>query len=167
MSITLNDVRSIGNPLRQYDFDFVIPSMPGGGDGNVIRIHITNTNIPGFSVESFESNHHGHTIKHAGRGIHARTYTVEYEETSDLRIYNAFRAWRDLQWDPETGEQAEPEEYKTVGQLQLLNGAKEITKKIDLIGLYVEDVADVPLDGAVSDSVKISVTFSYDFTKDA
>lgn len=167
MAVSLNDVRGMGNPLRSYDFDIIIPNMPGGGDGAAVRIHVTNGTIPGFGVESFESNHHGHTLKHAGRGLHARTWNVEYEETTDMRVYTALRAWRDLQWDPETGVQAERDVYTTTGKIQLLNVSKTVIKTIDVFGLYVEDVPDITLDGAVSDSVKIPVTYSYDFTKDA
>jgi len=166
MPVTLEDVRRIGDPLRSYNFDLLITSMPGNGDGNLIRLSVTTASIPGFAVESFESNHHGHTIKHAGRGIHTRTLTIEYEESSDLRIYNAFRSWRDLQWHPVTGVQAEPAEYKTDGFLELYDAGKNQTKRIKMIGMYVEDVADSILDGAASDSVKVSVTFSYDYTDD-
>lgn len=162
MAVQLSDVRQYGDPLRSYNFDLVIPSMPGFGNGLFLRIGVTTTSIPGAGSNTFESNHHGHTLKHAGRGTHPRTLVAEYEETGNLDVINAFRSWRNLQWDPETGVQAPPDVYKTDGFLQLFNSSKELIKNMRIRGLFVEEIADAPLDGGADDSVKVSITFSYD-----
>lgn len=163
MAITLNDVRSIGDPLRQYNATLTITSIPGGvGNGEAIAIAVTTHNIPGSGVTSFESTHHGHVIKHAGRGIHPRILTVEYEERSDLSILKSFVAWKELQWNTDTGEQADSSAYKTEGILDLFSHDGSIVGHIKLRGMYIEEISDVPLDGAADDSVKISINFSYD-----
>ena len=165
--VTLNDVRGIGDPLRIYNYDLVITEPPGAtANGQVLRISNTNTSIPGVGVESFESNHHGHTLKHPGRGIHPRTLTAEYEERSNGIVLTTLRAWRELAWNTETGAQAVSADLKVDGFLELYDTEENLIKTIRIRGMYVEDIADTPLDGATSDSVKVTVTFSYDNTID-
>ena len=162
MAVTLDDVRGSSNPLISYNYDLVIPTVPGGGNGDVLRLHLLNTNIPGFGVEVFESNHHGFVIKHPGKKSYPRVLTAEYEESNDLTVLNAIRGWHDLMVDPDTGIQAPAALYKVDMFLELLSNDKAIAGTVRLRGCFPEEVPDTPLDGATSDAVRISVNFSYD-----
>lgn len=162
MSLTLKDVRGFGNPLRAYNFDLIIPVLPGGAAGEALRLHIVSTNIPGFSSEPMERAHHGVVIKHAGRGMYPRSWTNEFFESADLKVYNALLRWHGLQWDRETGAQADDNAYKTEGYLHLLGNDRKPTKKFVLEGLWIEDIPDVLMDSGTSEVVRVPVTWSYD-----
>lgn len=162
MALTVNDVRGLGNPLRTYNFELLLPSLPGGGSSDILRLHIVTTVMPGFGSESAERAHHGHVIKHAGRATFPRTFSAEYFESADLKVHSILRKWHAYQWEPETGRQRDEDEYKTTGFLQLLGNDRKMTKQFEIRGMYIEDVADVNLDGSSSEIVRIPVTFSYD-----
>lgn len=162
MAIELANVRASGEPLRQYNHDLVIPNVPNGGDGEAFRLRLLNTVLPGFQSEVFESNHFGFVTKHAGRGLFPRVLTAEYEESADMIVYRTLSAWYQLQWDINTGVQVSSDLYKTDGFLQVLDGEKNVVGTVNLFNMFIEDVADAPLDGAVSEGVRVPVSFSYD-----
>ena len=162
MALTLTDVRGMGNTLKQNNYDLVIPNPPAGGDGDILRLAVASSAIPGFSSEIVERAHHGHVIKEAGRGMFPRTLPAEFFETSELTALTLLKAWHTLQWNNETGEQSDTNAYKTDGYIILLDAARKESKKVRFKGLFIEDVADSPLDGASSEIVRVSVTFSYD-----
>lgn len=162
MAVTLNDVKSMGDPLRPYNFDLIIPNIPGGGDGNAMRIHLVNTSIPGFSSEVFSTKHHGFEIKHVGRGTFPRTLPVTYVEDSNLTILNSLRRWHRFQWEPNTGIQVPQALYKTDGFLKLLDSDKSTKATYKLVGMFIQSVPDTAMGQSDSGPVNISVTFSYD-----
>jgi len=157
--ITLNDVRGASNPLRSYNYEFIIPTIPVAGNTDVMRMLVTSASIPGFSVDTFESNHFGFTLKHTGKGDYPRTVAITYEENNDLTIYTTLRAWREILFNSILGTQIEA---KTVGILKLLDLNRKTISQITFAGLFLQSVSDVPLRGDTSSAVSISATFSYD-----
>ena len=162
MAITLQDVRGLAEPLRQYNYEFVVPDVPGAGDGGVLRIAVVTASIPGMQSEPFELSHGGFVTKHAGRGMYPRSLAIEYREGADLNVYNSLLAWHGLQWNRETGVQADESMYKTNALFRILDHSKAVAGTFNLEGVFIEDVGDVSMDYASSAEVRVPVTFSYD-----
>lgn len=162
MAITLADIRGSGTPHINYNYDLVFPTIPGGGNGDVLRLHVLSTSIPGFSTETFETNHHGFLIKHAGKKEYPRTLSATFEEKDDMTILTDIRNWHDLMIEPETGVQVSADIYKVDGFLQLLNAQKAIVKEIRMRGMFPETISDITLDGGTTGATEITVDFSYD-----
>lgn len=162
MAATLNDVRNLGDSLRQYNFELVIPNVPGGGDGDILRLHVISTTIPGLSSEMIERSQHGFTIKEAGRGNTPRSLACEFFENSDLVIFRMLQAWHKLQWDPQTGAQAQSSVYKTKAYLKVLGNDRSEKASILLEGLCIEDIPDIAMSGESSEQARVAPTFSYD-----
>lgn len=164
MTVNLQNLRQMP-PLRQYNFELIIPSWPGGGDGSLLRIPVLTTSLPGFSSEPIESMVAGFTEKFAGRGMFPRSLPVEYRETRTVAVWSALYDWNQMAFDSETGVQSEDiigSGYRTTGYLKLYNEARDEVKSITFEGMWPEDVSDVSLDGSASDVVRVSATFSYD-----
>lgn len=162
MPATLNEARNLGDSLRQYNFELVIPNVPGGGDGDILRLRVISTSLPGLSSEMVERAQHGFTIKEAGRGNTPRSLPCEFFESSDLTVYKMLKAWHTLQWNPQTGAQATASVYKTKGYIKVLGNDRAEKVSIVLNGLCIEDVPDSALSGESSEQVRIAPTFSYD-----
>lgn len=164
MTVNLQNLRQMP-PLRQYNFELIIPSWPGGGDGSLLRIPVLTTSLPGFSNEPIESAVAGFVEKFAGRGMYPRSLPVEYRETRTVAVWTALYDWNQMAFNSETGVQSEDaigSGYKTTGYLKLYNEAREEAKSITFEGMWPEDVSDVSLDGSASEVVRVSATFSYD-----
>ncbi len=162
MALTLEDVRGLSDSLKNFNFDLVIPNVPGGGDGEAFRLHVVTAAIPGLSSEIIERAHHGFTVKEAGRGQFPRVFPCEFYESSDLKIFKALKAWHDLQWDKNTGAQAARTVYTTSIYLKTLGNDRNESASIKMNSCFIEDIADSPVSGDNSETVRVSVTFSYD-----
>ena len=163
MALNLDDVRGLADSLKNYNFDLVIPNVPGGGDGEALRLHVVTTSIPGLSSEMIERAMHGFIIKEAGRGRFPGVLPTEYVESSELVIFKAMKAWHDLQWDKKTGAQATATIYKTNAFLHILGNDRSVKATIKLSGVCIEEISDTPMSGESSELVRASVTFSYDY----
>ena len=165
MAIQLSELRAVP-PLRQYNYEMVIPSWPGGGNGDLLRIVTLTANIPGLSTEPIETSVGGFVEKFAGRGMYPRSLPIEYRETRDLTVWNALYNWRQICWNDQTGAQGSDSgggSYKTLGFLRIFREDKSLIRSIRFEGLWPEDVGDIPMDASASDAVRVSVTFSYDY----
>ena len=164
MAVTLSEIRRVP-PLRSYNFEFVIPSWPGGGNGDLLRIPVLTASLPGFSSEPIETMIAGFTEKFAGRGMFPRTLAVEYRETRNLDVWTALFDWNQAMFNSATGVQLSDTisvGYKTTGYLRLFDENKNLVRSVGFEGLWPEDVGDSPLDGSSSDVVRVSASFSYD-----
>lgn len=164
MAITLADVRKT-SPLRQYNYEFIIPTWPGGGNGDMLRIPVLTASLGGFSIEPIETSIAGIVEKFAGRGMYPRTLNIEWRETNALDVWSALYEWRELMFNSETGVQAVDNGdagYRTTALLKLYNEGKDEIASVKYEGVFPEDVADSPLSGETSDIVRVSATFSYD-----
>lgn len=163
MAYTIEQVRNLGSPQKSYNFEIVIPDIPGGASGDSLRLRVNTATIPGFgSNEPIEAAHGGHVVKYPGRGTYPRTWTFEVMEYEDMFWYDALQKWHALQWDRDTGVQQTPDQYKKTVEVHLLNSNKDVTMKVILHGAYIEDVPDVTLDYNSSTPVNVSVTLGYD-----
>lgn len=164
MSISVSQIRSLGEPIKQYNYDLVIPNIPGSNivNGNILRIKTNNcTGIPGFGTDVQESTQYGFTEFYAGRGNPPGPYQITYEETLDARITKTLRNWYDLMWDVDTGIQMPSQVYKTEAVLRILNVTRVPVATIKFRGFFLESVDDSGLDGSSSGPVTVSATFRY------
>ena len=161
MPLSLAEVRS-AEPLRQYNYELIIPNVPNGGGGESLRIQNMNTSIPGFSHEEFESNRGGHVVKHAGRVTFPRALSATYEETEDMTITKILKAWHNLILNSETGVGSPASTYKTQALLRIFKSDGSLSTTFKFTGFWCQDVADGSLDGGSGEKVEVGVTFSYD-----
>lgn len=158
----LNVVRGLPDPARGYNFEVLIPNMPGGGNSEVVSLRVTATSIPGYSSEPSEYSLGGHVLKVPGRGMYTREWAVTLVEGEDMVVAEALEAWHRLQWDRVTGAQAVSQDIKTEIFIRQLNGAKQTAKEWVLEGCWVSNVGDMALDQATSDVLRAEITFSFD-----
>ena len=161
--LSIDQMRQMANPGRQYLWEMFIPNMPGGGDTEFMRLHVRNVQIPGLTIEPIEINWQAHKIKVSGRAPFIQTFTFQVEESEEGKAIDALIAWRALVIEPVTGLGTPELIYKTMIRLSLLKTTGEVYKAVDVIGCWPQEVADIPLDYMASETIKIDVTMSYDY----
>ena len=163
MALGLNEIKGLADPFKNFNYEFIIPNMPGGGDGEILKISAVTVSIPGFMTEPIEETFPGgHMIKHAGKGTYNREIAVEFREGQDLAIFTALNGWYDLIWNRETGAQTVADSYKTEAILHMLDSAKETVRTVRMRGVFIQSVDDLSMDSAGGEGVRISANFSYD-----
>ncbi len=164
---SLQDIRSVGDPLQQYNWDLIIARMPGTSDPRPFTFKAQTSVIPGMLLESVPVALHGIELRFAGRKNYSHSMPVTILETHDVSTRDMFLKWNELarSWIGNTG--TSKNVYGTNIELVLYNDTPEEVKKITLTGAWPENVDDAQLDGQASGIVTYSVTFSYDYPIDA
>ena len=54
-----SDMSGLPDPLLSYNFDLVIPNIPGGGNTKALTIKCQSTSLPGKSLEDVTVTAHG------------------------------------------------------------------------------------------------------------
>lgn len=162
--IQIEELRSLGEPLKTYQFEVVIPVPPGGGiDGESLRLRVDSASIPGIGVSDIAVNAGGHVVHYSDRVTYSHKWKFGVRDYEDLRITQALKAWHALQWDRTTGVSRPKTEYSTDVYVQLLAGDKQPLQTFRLIGCFISDIPEIPLNYTQSSIVVYDVTLTYDY----
>ena len=164
---SLQDVRSIGDPLQTWNWDLIIPTMPGTSDSRGFTFKCQTASIPGMLLEQVPVMLHGVELRYAGRKNYSHSLPVTILETADMSSRAMFVAWNELarSWLLNTG--TTKDVYSTNIQLVLYNDIPAAVRTITLQGAWPENVDDAPLDGQTSGIVTYNITFSFDLPVDS
>lgn len=166
MRTSLQDVLSLQDPALSYNFDLFLPNIPGSSDTRDLTFKCMTTDLPGVAVDPVDVALHGVNIPFAGRKIFTHTLNATFLETADWMTREKFRRWNEFirSWDNNSGSLAAA--YKVDSQIVLYNDVPEVVRTTNLIGLYPETVAEVPLDGGASNLITLQITFKYTLWRD-
>lgn len=166
MRTSLQDLRSLPDPLQSYNWDLIIPVMPGTADSRTFTFKAQSSSIPGFLLEQTPVALHGIELRYAGRANYSHSFPVTLIETRDVGTRNMLRRWQKLarNWQTNTGSYKEV--YATTIQLILYDDVPNEILSMNLVGCWPETVDDSPLDSTSSSVVTTNVTFSYDFIEE-
>jgi hypothetical protein len=166
MRTSLQDVRSLSDPLQSYNWDLIIPVMPGTSNSRTFTYKAQSTSIPGFQLEQVPVALHGVELRYAGRANFSHSFQVTLIETRDIGTRDMLRRWSRLARDWTTNTGTYKEIYGTSVELVLYDDIPIEIKRIRLVGCWPETVDDSSLDGTSSAVVTTSVTFSYDYMEE-
>ncbi len=164
---SLNDVLSLADPATQWNFDLLLPTIPGSSDTRDLTFKCMTTDMPGTSIEPVEVPLHGVTIQRAGRRVFTHTLNATFMETVDYATREKFRRWFESMrsWKNNTGTASAA--YRVSAQVVVYNDLPQVVRTCNITGLWPESMADVPLDGGSSALVTLQIGFRYDFWDDA
>ncbi len=158
------DIRALSDPLMQYNWDLIIPVIPGvSGTERSIVVQSLTTSLPGMTLADVDVIIKGMQIRYAGQRQFAHDLECTYHETRQLIIRDTFLGWikyaRSV--DGLTGKYKSA--YATTANLILYDDTGAEIRNVPFVGFYPKVVADTGLDGTQAGaSVQVSVTFSYD-----
>jgi hypothetical protein len=163
---SLQDVRSLPDPLQQYNWDLFIPIMPGTPNSRAFTFKAMTTSIPGALIEKVEVPLHGVQVNYAGRANYSHSLPITLLETRDVGTRDMLRRWQRTARDWITNTGTYKDVYSTTVEMVLYDDLPTEIKRIKLIGCFVESLDDASVDGSASAAVNISCTLSYDFLEE-
>jgi len=163
MRTSLNDVLSLQDPAMSYTFDLFLPNIPGSSDTRDLTFKCMTTDLPGVGVDPVDVALHGVQVPYAGRKIFTHTLNATFLETADWMTREKFRRWNEMQrsWVNNSGSLAAA--YKVNSQIVVYNDVPEVVRTVNLIGLYLENMAEVQMDGGQSGLITLSCVFKYTY----
>lgn len=164
--IGLSDVSGLPDPLLQYQFELIIPTIPGQGNGKGLAQRCKTTSLPGSQLEDVEVTLHGVTVKYAGRTTFSHDLQATLVETRDLYVRDTIRKWLDFCRDIRNTSGNYKSQYATTAIIQLYDDTNTVIRQIKLSGFFPKTLDDAGVDGSASSPVEPSVTFSYDYWTD-
>lgn len=161
----LQEVTSILDVLQTWNWDVVIPRIPGADDTRELTYKCTSTSIPGSSVEIVGLEAHGVKLNFAGRRIWGQTWEATFVESRDANTRGIFMAWLEMMrsWVNNTG--SYKSQYAVPIELTQYDDLPQEARNIKMINAFPTNLADVALDNA-SGIIQYVVTFSYDYTEE-
>lgn len=163
---SIQDLRSLGDPLQTYNWDLILPRMPGTADTKPFTFKVMTTSIPGMMLESVPVALHGFELRYAGRQNFSHQLPVTLIENRDASTRDMLVKWNRTarDWISNTGTYKDV--YSVTAQLVLYDDLPQIVRTINIYGCWPETIDDAAVDGQASGIVQISMTLSYDFHED-
>lgn len=158
----INALRNnLDNPARSYLWEVLIPN-PLGGDTETLLLRCRSTSIPGVSVGGILLPYkQTGGIKYPGKKTYSHTWSCTFVEGEDRAMWEAFYEAAQAIINDETGIGSWG--IKKDIYLHLQDTDDTISKRIKLVGAYVESQEDIALSHEDETVILIAITFSYDY----
>lgn len=162
---SLLDVRSLKDPLLTYNWDVIIPILPGTSDSRPMTYKAMSATIPGRTLEQVAVNLGAVEVRYAGRENNSHSWAVTFHETRDVGTRQALLRWQAIARNNRLNSGTYKSIYSATVQLVLYDDIPSEVRRIVMLGVWPETVDESSLDRA-SGAVSTSVTFSYDDFED-
>jgi len=160
--ISFANVASLPDTLDVIAYEMIFGTIPGSGDSRGLTLRSKDSNIPGFSNESFSSTLHGHTRNFRGRAIWPGTWSTNFVETVDGYMWNTVKAWHERVVGSESGNSTGYlRDYSVAAQLIVYDTAGAVVSRHILEDVFPQDVGDVQVSGEASAAMSVAVTWKY------
>lgn len=162
----LTDMRSLADPMLNYNYDLIIPNVPGGGSGRELKLRCMDVVLPGMYTEDVEINYHGVRLPYAGAQMWPNKMSITFHETRDVLTRKIIKSWieRENYTRQNTGNYKAT--YATNAQLLIYDQRPTVSDTVNIYSLFPTNLEDIPLGGAGSSAVAVRVDFAYDYTED-
>lgn len=165
--IGLKEVTGLVDPVSQYQFELIIPNVPGGGDGRSIAVTCQTTSLPGKSLDDVTSTLHGIDLKFAGRPMYSHTLQAQFLVVRDMKTNQAIRDWMNYARSIKNTAGTYKTQYSTQATMLVYDAAQAVVRTITLYGFFPQTMDDQAVDGSSSAPVTLSTTFAYDYWMDS
>lgn len=160
---SIQDVRSINTPAKQYLWEVDIRALGGLAVIGNLSTYAKTVVIPQESVEIVVINFKSSKTQHAGRDASGRQATFTFWDDQQKTVFGFFARWLQLIRNPVTGGGVSRDLYAAEASVRLLaDDEKTVTSEFALIRCFPTELSDVTLDYSASDAIEVSVTMSYD-----
>jgi len=164
---SIQEFRQLKDPLLSYNFDLLLPNIPGGGSSRELKISCQGTSIPGTSVDQVTVGLHGVYLNYMGMQRWSQRLDASFYETRDLDTRTAFLNWIQFARSTIQNSGTLKANYAVTGKLYLYNDIPQVTRTINLYGLFPLVFNDSQMEGVGPASpISQSVSFAYDYPQD-
>lgn len=162
----LQDISTLKDPLQTWNFGFIIPNVPGNGNGLALTLRCKSVVIPGMQLEVAELQLRGMQLNFAGRHVYSHTLPVTITEHRDMLSRQSILRWQYKARDFRNNTGSYKTTYATTADIELYDDTGAVIRTIRLYGLFPTQLDDLTTESAATAVAEMSVSFSYDFFRD-
>lgn len=161
----VEQIRSLGDPQRVYNWDLSFEKMPTvllGYTSDEINFRCESTELPKVTNQKITRNIRGIEVRDPGYGQYNGQITLTMHEMVDSKIKKIIRAWRLSCHNSITGTHLSKRDCEAIIKISLLDGNNKMVFNYRLLGCWLEDF-DLGTLGSESEVQKPSMVLSYDY----
>ena len=164
----LKEVLGLVDPAMNYNWDFIVPNIPGGGDSAGLTIKAAQCNLPGVSLDVVPVTLHGVTVNYAGMERYGHQFQVTYLETRDMGTRRDIRAWIELARNTRNNSGTEKSVYATTATLLQYDDLPQVVNTMTAYNVWPHVLNEVQLsDGQQAGAIMVTIGFIYDSQEEA
>lgn len=162
---SLQEMMSVLDPQKTFNWELVLPNIPGLADTRQLTFKCISTEIPDSNVEQVSWEGHGVKLHFSGRRTWTGTWTATFVEDRLNSTRSAFVNWLELirSWDNNSG--SYKSQYAVPGEITMYDDTNTAIRAIKVINIWPTGIGAPTLD-QTADIVKYTITFSFDMTRE-
>lgn len=161
---SVSELNSLKDPLKQYQFKFVISGMAGSSfNPEKLELQCSAFNVPGNKIKTVQTVIGTHYRTRAALQDKAGTWRTTIYDTQGGEVWNALQKWFDLINNPTTGLIAVSSQYVREAEIQILDEDNIIAKSIYLYGVYPITLSQIEIKASSSEPISLAVDWNYDW----
>ena len=166
--VSIDQLRQLPDIAQSTKWNVTFITLPAIGAiallaSDQLNLRTEAIDQPKASITNFPVQIRGHKTMHPGIIDYGNTFKISFTETVDSAIYTMIKAWRELMWASRTGQGNKKSDLEGVVMIELLDNNDAVRARTTYYGVMYQDSDMGTLDGATSDALKPSITFSFDF----
>ena len=127
----------------------------------ILRLNVTKTSVPQFSVETAEYRRGNDVVKFATVPTW-ESGTLEVDDIVGVNTKDILISWLYLAYNPHTRMGGRMKDYKKTAILQEYTQDYELVREWEIQGIFIKKVTDSEFDRENDSKRKVSVEFEYD-----
>jgi hypothetical protein len=161
--VTINDIQSLVDPLKGYQFQMIIGAPKGGISSQILSMRCTATEYPGISLDQVPVDLAGFTLVYSGRIKFSHTWRTTLVEGTDSAIRVSIASWMKLAYNWLTGAGANKVDIQSTAKVQMFDNPNNPTVANYLYGVFPIANPAMALTMADSRAIAPDITWSFDY----
>lgn len=152
---------NLRKPTESGDDDATAKKLDNANSAEILRLNVTKTSVPQFSVETHEYRRGNDVVKFAG----VPTWdsgTLEVDDIVGVNTKDIMISWLYLAYNPQTRMGGRMKDYKKTAYLREYTQDYQLIREWEIRGIFVKKVGDSEFDRENDGKRKLSVEFEYD-----
>lgn len=170
-----NRLKNQKDIIRTFDWEIIIPDIGSVSesikDVEDLIVRARSVNLPSRGTETIESYFRGMKQKFPGRPTFSDTISITFEEFIDQKISLAIYQWAnkifDVRQGSSTGGNSQVAKKRDIAKEIIINqyayDGTDLKFGVHLYNCFPTNTEEITLDYNANDSIKVPVTFSYDY----
>jgi hypothetical protein len=161
LDVPTSQLSNLRKPTETTDDDTTAKKLNDANASDILRLNVTKTSVPQFSVETHEYRRGNDVVKFAG----VPTWdsgTLEVDDIVGVNTKDIMISWLYLAYNPHTRMGGRMKDYKKTAYLREYTQDYVLIREWEIRGIFVKKVGDSEFDRENDGKRKLSVEFEYD-----
>lgn len=148
-----------------YQWNLYFTSFPNVGSYPAtedLNLRCLTAELPNFTDQKIKTTIRGHSTHQSGIKEYTSTLTLTFVETIDNTIAELLREWEEACTESNTGVHSKKADVEAVIVIERLDREDNPIYRYTLVGCFLETFEEGTLDGEASETLKPTITISYD-----